>query len=570
MALDTIIKDGLVVDGTGQKAYRGSVGIKDGKIVATGKISDSAKKTINADGLAVAPGFWDTHTHYDAQLLWDPIASSSSWHGITSVIMGNCGFSIAPCQEKDQEWMVKTLARVEGMPVELLKKTLPWPWGSFKQYLDRLDGHIAVNAMGQVGHTAVRRYVMGEESSKRTAKPEEITKMRKVLDESYRGGGFGLSTSRSPTHWDGDGNPVPSRVAALDEYMTLCEEMQGTTIGFIEMAGGSDLSRATPEGLARLVELTKRSGRPVCWSSISQNFMDPQAYKQQLQLLKDMRKKGVPFFALGNTQPDHFEFKFDSTNVFDRWNTWQKFALEPVESKKRLMKDPAYRAKLREEMKVDTMPALPTNWGRIILVKSPTGKYKQYETKLVSDIAKAMGKDPLDCAFDIALDENLLSHFRLLDSRSPVQETMMEILAEDHIAAGFTDAGAHLITEVNTGFSTRLLGYWVRERKLISLETAVRKLAAVTPEESGIKDRGHIKEGEWADITMFDPTTVAATDRVFTNDLPGGLTRLVQYATGIEYMLVNGEVTMQGGKHTGALAGKTIRNTKVAAPANRN
>ena len=565
MAVDLILKNGLIADGTGADAYRGDVAIADGRIAAVGKVNETAKRMLDVDGLVVAPGFWDVHTHYDAQLLWDPVATSSCWHGATTVVMGNCGFSIAPCKLEDQPWMIKTLARVEGMNREVLERTLPWPFESFGGYLDALDGNIGVNAIAQVGHTAVRRYVMGTESSERVATDDEVARMKQVVAESLRAGGMGFTTSRVATHWDGDGLPVPSRLATIEEYYALIEELQAINAGFVELAAGPDFSRYSEEGMARLVELTRRSGRPVCWNTIWQSVTEPDGWKDQLRILREMRAQGTPFFGLGHTQPDDFEFTFEFTNVFDRWATWQEVLIEPKPVRTAKMRDPAVRETLREEMKHDPIDGFPMSWEITMLVKSTTGLYAKFEGMRVTEIAERLNKDPLDTAFDIALDEDLSTQFRQLDTRNADPNVMMEILREPHVGAGFSDAGAHLITEVNTGFSTRLLGHWVREKQAMRLEDAVRRLSSVQAEESGVVDRGKVIEGYAADLTIFNPETVGPSERTFVNDLPGGARRLVQYATGVEYTLVNGTVTMAHGRHTGATAGRVLRSGDYAA-----
>jgi N-acyl-D-aspartate/D-glutamate deacylase len=384
--------------------------------------------------------------------------------------------------------------------------------------------------------------------------------MKQVVRESLAAGAMGFTTSRTMTHWDGDGLPVPSRVATMEEYYELLGQMKMLRCGFVELAAGPEHSRATEAGMAGLVELARVSGRPVCWNSISQTPNDPTGWRRTLDTMLRMRQEGIPFFALGHTQPDDFEFNFDFTNVFDRWATWQKLLIEPNETKIPKLKDPAVRAQLKEEMKVDPFVGLQLKWDRVLLIKSATGRYKQFEMQPVSTIAQKLGKHPLDAALDIALDENLQTQYRLLDSRNLDPNVMMQVLKAPHVAAGFSDAGAHLITEVNTGFPTRLLGHWVREKQAISLEDAVRRCASVVAEEAGITDRGKLKEGMAADITVFDPRTVGATDRVFVNDMPGGARRLVQYASGIEHTLVNGVETMRHGKPTGDLGGKTLRS----------
>ena len=561
MGADILIKDGLLVDGTGAPAYRGNVAVKDGKIASVGNGAETADRVIDADGLAVAPGFWDMHTHYDAQLLWDPIATSTCWHGVTTVIMGNCGFTIAPCKPEDQDWMARMLARVEGMDIGVLRRTLPWPWESFGEYLDTLDKGLGVNAIAQVGHSAVRRYVMGPDASEREATEDEIEQMKAVLATALAEGGVGLTTSRGFSHWDGDGRPVPSRAGTLDEFMELAGVLRGTKVGYMEMAGGHEYTYSRSEGRARMKRLTEVSGRPVCWNAISATLDAPDVWERRLADFNAMRAEGVPFFALGYTQPDDFEFNFRFTNVFDRFPSWQKVLMLDREKKLRAMRDPATRDVLREEMKSDPLPALPARWDRIVLVKAATPKYERFNMMKVSDIAAELGKDPLDTAFDIALEEDLGTQMRLLDSRNPDENVIPAVLNTPHIAAGFTDAGAHLITEVNTGFCTRMLGYWVREKQAMTLEHAVRVITGVPAEESGITDRGFIKEGLAADITIFDPETVDTSNREFVDDMPGGATRLVQHATGIEYTLVNGRVLIEDGKHSGDLPGRTLRST---------
>ncbi len=554
MAADLLIKNGLIADGSGGKPFKGSVAVKHGSIASVGTGSESASRVIDADGLCVAPGFWDVHTHYDAQLLWDPIATSSCWHGVTTVVMGNCGFTVAPCQPKDQDWMVRMLARVEGMSVDVLRRTLPWPWEDFGGYLDTLDKALGVNAIAQVGHTAIRRYVMGEESAEREATESEVEHMRQVLAESLRAGGMGFTSSRIVTHWDGDGLPVPSRLASLDEYFTLVRELRAIKAGWVQSA--------SPEfNRHKLAEVAEASGRTVCWNAIAQRPDRPEAWRGQLDRLRSMRSEGIPFFALAHTQPTDFEFTFEATNMFDRWPTSQMLMIEPREQRIAHMKDEGMRARMREEMKVDPIPNVPHDWDRTVVVKSPTRKFRDFESQDLQSIGEKLGKHPLDVAFDMALEEDLKTQFRILDPRDQDPDVMLEILKADHVVPGMSDAGAHLLSEVNTGFATRLLGHWVREKQGLSLEHAIQLLSSRPAEEAGVTDRGRISEGMAADITIFDPETVAASERSFVSDLPGGQRRLVQHSRGIEYTVVNGQVTLEHGKHTGALGGKTLRST---------
>ncbi len=566
MAADILIKNGLIVDGTGKKAYKGNVRVEKGKVTGVGKVNGAAKRVIDADGLAVTPGFWDVHTHYDAQLLWDPIGTSSCWHGVTTVIMGNCGFTIAPVKQQDQQFLVKTLARVEGMSREVLERTLPWKWESFKQYVDTLESSgIGINAITQVGHTAIRRYVMGEESAQRAATPAEIDKMKQHIKDARAAGAMGFTTSRVSTHWDGDGKPVGSRLATMDEYLQLVEALKGTgKAGFIELAGGPEFNKYSEEGRQMFVELAKRSGLAVCWNAVSQAMDNPTVWRESLERMTEMREKeGYPFFALGHVQPDDFEFNLKFTNVFDRFETWQWVLLQPKEKKTELLGRPEIRAKLKAEVDKGSgyFSTLPVKWERIILVEAAKPQNKKFEMKTIVEIGKALGKHPMDAMFDMALEEDYQTQFRQLDSRNPDESVQEAILKWPHVVPGMSDAGAHLITEVNTGFPTKVLGYWVREKQALSLEEAIRRLASMPAEEIGVTDRGKLLEGQAADIVLFDPKTVEPSKRKFVNDLPGGNQRLVQYSTGMHMTIVNGQVVLEEGKDTGARSGRVLRCT---------
>lgn len=305
MVIDTLIRGGLLVDGTGAAARHGNLAISDGRIVAVGDVDGPATRVIDAEGLVVAPGFWDIHTHYDVQLLWDPLATSSSWHGVTTVVTGNCGFSPAPCRPDDQAWMTRTLARLEGVDVDVLDRSRPWPWESFGEYLAALDGALGVNVLAQVGHMAIRRYVMGAEGSEREADESEIESMRRLLAQSLSEGGLGFSTSRAGSHFDGDGRPVPSRLASKAEYFALVGELSKLDAGFVQLL-------APDFDLETLAEIARLSGRGLCLNAIFQRFGQPDAWRHDLDQLARYREEGIPFFAQGHCQPHDFEVTFRS------------------------------------------------------------------------------------------------------------------------------------------------------------------------------------------------------------------------------------------------------------------
>jgi N-acyl-D-aspartate/D-glutamate deacylase len=555
VTIDTLIRGGLLVDGTGDAARRGDLAITDGKIVAQGETDElgrSARRIIDADGLVVTPGFWDIHTHYDVQLLWDPLATSSSWHGVTTLVTGNCGFSPAPCRPEDQAWMTHTLARLEGVDVDVLNRSLPWPWESFGEYLATLAGALGVNVIAQVGHMAIRRYVMGTEASLREAESFEIEAMCSLLAESLAQGGMGFTTSRAGSHWDGDGRPVPSRLASEAEVRALVRELQVLDAGFVQLL-------APDFDLDQLAELARLSGLSVCLNAIFQRHGKPNAWRDDLRHLAQRRAEGTPFFAQGHCHAHDFEVTFRSTDVFDRWPTWRETLAANHDEKCLRLRDPSTRARMREEMASERDSIVPLSWERILLIASATGRHRAHEGLSLAEIGRRLACDPLDAAFDIALDEDLATHFRVLDSRNQDESAMLEILRSPHVIPGPSDAGAHLLRASNTGFPTHLLGHWVREKQELTLESAVHLLSGRPARELGVRSRGLLRVGQAADVVLFDAERVASLDREFVSDLPGGGQRWVQRADGIEAVLVNGELTLSRGEPTGLRSGRTLR-----------
>ncbi len=551
MAVDTLIKHALIVDGTGGAGYRGDIAIDGGMITAVGDTGESASQVIDASDLAATPGFWDVHTHYDAQLLWDPLASSSVWHGVTTIVTGNCGFTIAPVRPRDQDYLVRMLARVEGMEYAALESTLPWAWESFGEYLDVLDKRLGVNVLPLVGHSAVRRYVLGDEASQRSATPDEIETMRGIVHDSLGAGAFGFSSTRGATHWDGDGAPVPSRLATEDEYRALVATMRGMRRGFIQGTGEPPLGG----------ELADIAGRPYLYPQITQVVTEhPDSWRQLLDTLQSEIAAGKRFFGMGPVNRRQFEMSMDNTNVFDRWPAWQAVMSEPMEVRKERLRDQALREQLRREMEDETLPVMPFSWGLLTLAESTSGRWERFEGWRVPRIAAELGKDSLDALLDIVLDESLTTQFHYDDTWYPDEDVLVEILKAPHMLVGPSDAGAHLVTQVDTGFPSHLLGYWVRERGSLSLEAAVHILSARPADELGVTDRGRLVPGQAADIVLLDPQRVRAGQRVFARDLPRGARRLVHRGEGVEAVLVNGVVVRRGDSDTGDLGGRVLRD----------
>ena len=552
MAVDILIKGASIIDGTGQPRYPGDIAIKEGLVVAVGKTGESAGRTIDAAGLTATPGFWDIHTHYDAQLLWDPMASSSTWHGVTTVAMGNCGFAIAPAREEDQGYLVRMLSRVEAMERSALESTLPWRWETFAEYLDVLEGRIGVNVLALVGHSAVRRYVMGEEASQRPATEAEIQRMQAGLHEAMRAGGMGFTSARGP-HSDGEGNPVPSRLATDEELKTLASAMKGMSCGFLQGVGPNSLS----------MELAKAAGRPFVQGPIHQPpSAPPEAWKVDLEQFQQRVKSGQPLFGMASVNRTEFEVVlYYPMHIFERWPHWNQVMAQPPPDRLRLMRDPAVRQRFREDMATDPLAGVfPFHWELLTLGKSATGRWEHLEGKTVSQMAIDLGKDTLDAFLDVVVGEDLMAQFRYPDTRWPDESMLIEMAKAPHMVIGMSDAGAHMTSQNDTGFPTYLLGHWVRELGALTAEEAVQILSARPADEVGITDRGRLLPGQAADIVLLDLDRVGCGDRVFADDLPGGGRRLVHHAEGIAAVLVNGVAIRETDRDTGDLGGQVIRS----------
>ena len=562
MANDLLIKNGLIIDGTGGEPYHGDVAVRGGRIVETGAADGSAARVIDADGQAVAPGFWDVHTHYDAQFLWDPIATSSSWHGVTSVIMGNCGITLAPCKPEDQDYLIRMLAHVEAMDERVVSTTLPWEWGDYADFLRALEPRLGLNAATFVGHSTLRRNVMGPECAERAATDDEVARMKQLLRESVAAGALGLSTARVATHWDGDGNPVPSRVAELSEVYELAATLGEMDRGIVQLAVGSDFNKYTDEGRERLAKLMRVSGRPVCINSVAQTTTNVDGWKLVLDWMARMRDEGGRIIGLGNVVPNRREFNMRYTDFFDRFPLWLKLSMQPFEEKMRMLADPAHRARLRGDTEnvTDTFFLQnPIKWDLVTLVKAKTERWKRSEGMSLQEIGEALDLHPTEALFDISVSEDLDTQFRQTGNRNPDEAAQMEILRAPDMIPEQSDAGAHVITENNTGFPSHLLGHWVREREALTIQEAVQRMTSVPAGQFGVTDRGALRPGMAADIVIFDPETITAGDPEFADDLPNGGRRLIQRGEGVAYTVVNGEVTLDHGEYTGARAGQTLR-----------
>ncbi len=563
MTFDVLIKGGRIYDGSGFPSYLGDVGVSGGLVVEVGRLNGSARRTINADGLAVAPGFIDFHTHLDAQLLWDPLATSSCWHGVTTVIPGNCGLALAPCRPEDRENVLGTFVRVEAMPLPLLKETVSWEWTTFPEYLDRLRGRLGVNTASLMGHCALRQFVMGEESSERAATHSEIEQMKRILREGIDGGAIGFSTNQNPVHMREDGRPIPSRLATEDEILELGSVLGELNRGSIQISQGTlGISIPAEQGIQFFERLAARSGRPVIWQSIAHRWSHPDLHRRLLEGAQASLSKGVPSYPLCNARLFNNRFTLNNAQIFDDLPSWKEIMFKDRDVKTELLRDPQVRQRLRYEAVEDKRPSrFSRRWDLVYLIKSALEKNSHLEGKSVAEIARMQQRDVIDVLFDLSLEEGLETEFQT-SSTNGDPEAVAEILRSPFTLVGQSDAGAHLIYDAGYGYATRFLGYWIRERKVMSLEEGVRKLTFMVASIFGLHDRGLIRPGMAADLVLFDPQVIRECEPEMVNDLPGGERRLIQKALGVKMTLVNGEVLTENGEHTGTLPGQVLGTRK--------
>ena len=560
MAYDVVIKGGRIYDGSGLPSYFGDVAINGDRIVEVGRINDSARRVVNAEGLAVAPGFIDFHTHMDAQLLWDPLATSSCFHGVTTLIPGNCGLSLAPCRAQDRDNLIGSFVRVEAMPSQVLRQAVKWEWTSFPQYLDRLQEKLGVNVAALMGHCAVRQFVMGEESSERAAIPAEIAQMKALVREGMKAGAIGFSTNQNRRHMREDGRPIPSRLATDEEIVELASVLGELNCGSMQISRGTlGTARPVEEDIDFFRRLASTSGRPVIWQSIAHRWNAPELWRKLLDLAQDSLASGAPSYPLTNARLFNGRFTLKNAQTFDDLPSWKQVMFAPVEQRAELFSDTERRRQLRFEAVEDQKPTtFSRRWDQIFLIKAAQAKNQPLEGKSVEEIAQSLNKDVIDTFLDIAVEENLETMFQNSGSRD--EEATAEILKSPITLVGQSDAGAHLVYHAGYGYATRFLGYWVREKAVMPLEEAIRKLTFMVASVFGLYDRGLIRPGMAADLVLFDPQTVRECEPEMVNDLPGGEKRLIQRAIGVKTTMVNGAILVQDGEHTGAFPGRVLRN----------
>jgi len=559
---DLVIRGGTIVDGTGSPGYVGDVAIRDGVVDALGADVDAAADatmTVDATGRIVCPGFVDIHTHYDAQVLWDRMLTVSPWHGVTTVVMGNCGFGVAPTRPEHRDLIVRTLEKVEGMSAAALREGLgsEWPFESFPEYLDAVEARgPAINVAAMIGHTPVRMYVMGEASTERAATESEVARMRAIVAEAIDAGAVGFATSKSTTHVGYEGKPVPSRAAEVEEIREIARALGEAGQGVIQATMGSGFA------FNEFAEIVGETGRPISWTALLAGAGGPGISQMLLDESVKLLERGVAVHPQVSCRPLNFEFTMAEPFPFESMKLFAPISSAPdLDAKIAVYRDDDFRTLFRDKMNSGKVGPLGGSWDRTVVSWFPPDR--ALEERNVAEVAAERGLDPSDLVLALAVESGLAARFRMAVLNFDEDEVEM-LLTDPHTMLGLSDAGAHASQLCDSCFSTHLLSRWVRERKALTIEEAIRKLTSEPAAIFGIKDRGLLAVGRPADVVVFDAETVGCSDLRRVNDQPAGADRLVADAVGIDAVIVNGVIVRRGGVDAlGAedvLPGRLLRN----------
>lgn len=561
MSLDTVIVGGTVADGTGAPTKRADVGVRDGRVVAIGDVDEDARRTIDATGLVVAPGFVDLHTHYDAQLCWDGTASPSPLHGVTTVFGGNCGFSLAPIAPEQVDYVSRLMARVEGIPLPALHDGVDWAWGDFGSYLARLDGAVAVNAGFLAGHCALRCAVMGDGAVGEAATEDQLVTMERLLHDALDAGAMGFSSSQAPTHNDGDGNPVPSRAASPDELVRLAACVGDHAGTQLELIIAGCISGFTDDEVDLMASMSRAANRPLNWNVLG--VAAGGSHWTQLEASTRAAEQGGRVVALTLPQGMRIRLSFLTGFVLDGLPGWSETFALAVPERIRALGDPEVRRRLDESAKSPEAGQLAAlaNWGRMEICEAFTPETRRFEGRLVREIAAETDSSPFDTLCDIVIADGLRTGLRpkLGAETDETWHERIEVWRDPRAVIGGSDSGAHLDMMCGATYSTFLIGEAVRARQLLTIEEAVHYLTDVPARLYGLRDRGRVQEGFHADLVVFDPERVGPRPERTLDDLPGDASRIVAEADGIEHVLVNGTEIVRGGVLTGATPGTVLR-----------
>ena len=568
---DIIIKGGTVVDGTRVPRYISDIAIKDGKIAKIGGfVGSTADKVLDARGLIVAPGFIDLHTHYDAQIFWDPYCTLSGWHGVTSVALGNCGFGFAPSRVEDRDRCMLSLTRNEAIPYAAMKEGMTWDWVTFPEFMDTLERiPKGVNCLTYVPLTPLYAWVMGwDEAKKRRPTDAELQEMVRLVNEAMDAGACGWSAQvlgKTSVQRDYDGTPMITDLLSEYELLTFAKVLADRDEGFIELSyeetgeEGRPLAEQTRNFYERIAKVAKR---PIIYQAVTPNAIHPEQHRARLRWLQQCAERGIWIYGQGATYRGGFELTFEDWNLFDETPVWREVTLGTHDERKAKMEDPEMRLMLREEWDSGTRPisVIAGSVGSLIVEETARPEYEHYAGLTVQDIADREGKHVIDALLDLVVADDLGTEFIAAAQGRDVAQYTAEVLDSPHIVAGISDGGAHVKFRTAGNYSTDMLAWLVRDEKVMTLEDAHFKLSYLPAHCGGFKDRGVIREGAPADILVYDLDKLEILPSEIAEDLPGGDWRRIQKAKGYNWILVNGEVTFEDGEPTGALPGKLLRN----------
>lgn len=557
MSYDLIIRNGTVVDGTGAPQIHADIAVTDGIIAEIGDISGSAKRTIDASDLIVAPGFVDPHTHYDAQICWDDVTSPSCWHGVTTVMMGNCGVGLAPCRPETREVATWDLVNVEAIPFEVLNAGVTWDWETFPEYMDAAARRgSGLNLGFSCALTPFRHYVLGEESMERAATADETIAIADLLHEAMEAGAFGFTTTNAGQHVGFKGRPLACRLASVDELKAYGKVLKDLGRGTIELALTNEVSKVDASERELLDLLLTASGRPVTWLALLNRDDDPDAVKNTLAEVDDLIKRGgIPQCTC---RPFIIQLDLRTPFIFANMECWNPVLNRDVDEQISILKQPDFRAAFKEALKRPLI--FSARWEVMTVLEAADPTLAHYVGRNVADIAAERGADPVETFLDLAIEDQLRMQFNYELFNSD-ESRIPDLITDPRTLLGLSDGGAHVDALCDAGYATYLLGTWVRDNEVLTLERAVQRITTEPASLFGITQRGRIAQGLAADFAIFDLATVGS-DKIgeMRNDLPGGGRRLVVEARGVEYTVVNGEVLFEHGTDTGVRSGQVLRS----------
>jgi len=562
--MDLVIRNATIVDGTGRDRYSGDIGVENGLIVAVGNVESKAKEEIDAGGAVAAPGFIDCHTHYDAQICWDEMLSPSVYHGVTTAIGGNCGFTLAPLsgREDDADYLMNMLSVVEGMPVTSLREAVKPDWTSFGGFLDHFDGKLAINTAFMVGHCALRRAVMGERAVGHEATPDELERMTALLRQSVAKGGLGFSTTTSVSHSDHNGDPVPSRWASEEELLALAgvlKDYPGTLVEIVPGVGPFVDEREN----SLVTNLSLASQRVVNWNAIFVDVSRESIVESQLETGRYAAEHGARVYGLVQAAPLGAVLNFRSGFTFAMLDGWKPFLRLSIPERIEAMKDPEWRARLQKGAEnpnnpVDTMKHLDS----YVIEDVRSEKNARWRNRPLKEYAAEVGLSNFDALFKLAVEEDLFLTFSGPEMGADEESWKIreKVWNDKNVLLGGSDAGAHVDMFNTFALTTQLLGQGVRDRGILTLEDGVRRITGELADAFGITNRGYIGEGRAADLVLFDPDTIDCGPIRMRDDLPGGESRLYGDAIGIHHVIVNGVPVAEGNSPTGRMGGRMLRS----------